>query len=134
MCIFCKIINKEIPGKIVYETKETIAFLDLSQATKGHTLVLPKRHFNNMLETDMAVWTELASTVKTLSNAIYKAFNPKGINILNNTLEGAGQTVMHTHIHIIPRYENDGINIDLKNNEGLYNLDEIKDNIIKNIG
>ena len=104
-CIFCKIINKEIPGKIVYEDDECMAFLDLSQATYGHTLVIPKKHYANILEVDDETLAHVMKIVKNLANQIVEKLDAKGVNVLTNTNEVAGQTVHHFHIHILPRYD-----------------------------
>ena len=100
-CIFCKIINKEIPGKIVYEDDECMAFLDLSQATYGHTLVIPKKHYANILEVDDETLAHVMKIVKNLANQIVEKLDAKGVNVLTNTNEVAGQTVHHFHIHIL---------------------------------
>ena len=105
MCIFCKIINGEIPSYKVYEDENFLAFLDISQATIGHTLVIPKKHYENIFE--LPEGSNIFSIVTKLAKAIKKATNVQGVNILNNNGEIAGQTVKHFHIHIIPRYEND---------------------------
>lgn len=132
-CIFCKIANKEIPSSVVYEDDNTIAILDLSQANKGHTLVMPKKHYANILEVPADVWQSVTNTALKVAKAIDKAFNPDGINILNNCKEAAGQTVMHLHVHIIPRFNDDGIDIKLSNNDGKFNLAEISESIKKNL-
>lgn len=112
-CIFCKIANKEIPGKIVYEDDLCLAFLDLSQTTNGHTLVVPKTHYQNILDVDKEVLSHLIKVTKKLTNQIITNLDAKGANVLTNANEVAGQTVMHFHIHIIPRYnETDQIKID----------------------
>lgn len=111
-CIFCKIANKEIPGKIVYEDDVCMAFLDLSQVTDGHTLVIPKKHYASILEVDDDVLMHMSVVAKNLANKIVEKMGAKGCNILSNANEVAGQTVHHFHIHIIPRYEeNEGIKI-----------------------
>ena len=98
-CIFCKIINKEIPGKIIYEDDVCIAFLDLSQATYGHTLVIPKKHFENILEVDAQTLAHVMQVTQNLAKQIVEKLNAKGLNILTNTNEVAGQTVHHFHVH-----------------------------------
>ena len=90
-CIFCKIINKEIPGKIIYEDDVCIAFLDLSQATYGHTLVIPKKHFENILEVDAQTLAHVMQVTQKLAKQIVEKLNAKGLNILTNTNEVAGQ-------------------------------------------
>jgi len=120
MCIFCQIINGEIPSSVVYEDEKTIAILDISQVTKGHTLVIPKKHYENLFELEDEEAIHYFKVVKKLSEEIYKKTNAKGLNILNNTNEIAGQTVNHLHFHIIPRYdENDALSINFGQSEKL---------------
>ena len=125
-CIFCKIANKEIPGKIVYEDDLCLAFLDLSQTTNGHTLVVPKTHYQNILDVDKEVLSHLIKVTKKLTNKIITNLDAKGANVLTNANEVAGQTVMHFHIHIIPRYnETDQIKIDFTDRSQEVDLDNI---------
>lgn len=129
-CIFCKLANGEIPTKVVYEDDICTAFMDLSQVTPGHTLVVPKQHVKNILECDEATAGKLFEAVTKISKKIVTALNANGCNILSNANEAAGQTVMHFHIHIIPRYdENDGFKPSFENNEGKFNTDEIYEKI-----
>ena len=114
MCIFCKIVNGEIPSYKVYEDDSYLAFLDISQATIGHTLVIPKKHYENIFE--LPEDSKIFQIVTKLSKAVKKATNAQGVNILNNNGEAAGQTVKHFHIHIIPRYENDNFTINFPSN------------------
>lgn len=104
-CIFCKIGNHEIHGKIVYEDDVCMAFLDLSQATDGHTLVIPKQHFDHVLDVDDETLAHMMKVVKKVALHIQEKMNAKGFNIITNMNEVAGQSVKHFHIHIIPRYE-----------------------------
>ncbi len=128
MCIFCQIVEGSIPSEKVYEDDNLLAILDIAQTTKGHTLVLPKKHSNNFLEMDEKEYMNLMNKVQVLSKRIIKNLNAKGCNILINTNKEAGQTVMHSHVHIIPRYdENDSINISFKENK--YDLNEILEKI-----
>ena len=125
-CIFCKIANKEIPGKIVYEDDLCLAFLDLSQTTNGHTLVVPKTHYQNILDVDKEVLSHLIKVTKKLTNQIITNLDAKGANVLTNANEVAGQTVMHFHIHIIPIYnETDQIKIDFTDRSQEVDLDNI---------
>ena len=111
MCIFCKIIEKSIPATILYEDQTVIAFLDISQTTRGHTLVVPKEHFADIEDIDDDTLAHLIKVVKKLSVKIKTKMGANGINILNNNGLAAGQTVEHLHFHIIPRYdEHDGFN------------------------
>ena len=104
-CIFCKIIAGEIPASKVYEDDQVLAFLDISQVTPGHTLVVPKQHFRNLLEMDADSTSQLFSRVPDIARKVMKVTKAKGMNILNNNEEIAGQTVFHTHVHLAPRYE-----------------------------
>lgn len=106
-CIFCKIAAGEIPSAKVYEDEYVYAFLDLSQVTKGHTLVIPKQHAKNIYETPEEVASALYARVPKIANGIKDAFQPVGLNILNNNEEPAGQSVFHLHLHLIPRYGKD---------------------------
>lgn len=125
-CIFCKIANKEIPGKIIYEDDICISFLDLSQTTDGHALVVPKKHYKNILEVDDDVLGHLIKVTKKLANQIVTNLNASGVNILTNANEAAGQTVMHFHIHIIPRYnQDDQVTIKFTDRSNNVNLDDI---------
>ncbi len=110
-CIFCKIVKRELPSNIVYEDEKFIAFLDINPVNEGHTLVIPKKHKKNLLEEDEKILEEYLKIVKKLSLAVKKATNAGGINIINNVESTAGQVIFHTHIHIIPRFENDGIKL-----------------------
>ncbi|OIJ16554.1 HIT family protein [Anaerobacillus alkalilacustris] len=103
-CIFCKIVNGDIPAAKVFENEHVLAFLDISQVSKGHTLVIPKLHQENIFELKPETAKELFSVVPKISNAIKEAYKPLGLNILNNNGEIAGQTVFHYHLHLIPRY------------------------------
>lgn len=131
-CIFCKIANKEIPGKIIYEDDICVAFLDLSQTTNGHTLVIPKKHFKNFLEVDDDTLAHMIKVTKDIANKIVTKLNANGVNILTNANEVAGQTVMHFHLHIIPRYDNnDQIEINFSNRSNEVNLDSLFNQIME---
>lgn len=131
-CIFCKIAKKEIPGKIIYEDDICLAFLDLSQTTNGHTLVIPKTHYKNILEVDDDILAHMLKITKKLANTIVTNLDAKGVNILTNANEIAGQTVMHFHIHIIPRYDQtDKIEINFTDRNKDVDLDDILAKIVK---
>ncbi|MCD7950897.1 MAG: HIT family protein [Erysipelotrichaceae bacterium] len=125
-CIFCKIINHEIPGKIVYEDDICLAFLDLSQTTDGHTLVIPKKHYDHILDVDSDTLGHMMKVVQVVAKNIEDKLGAKGFNIVSNMNEIAGQSVHHFHIHIIPRYsESDGfkaIYTDRSNEVDLQNI------------
>lgn len=127
MCIFCKIANHEIPSKIVYEDDKYLAFLDLSQTTYGHTLVIPKKHSKNIFELDESSF-DIMKVVKKVALILKEKLNPIGINIISNN-ERPLQSVEHFHIHIIPRYEDDNFDIGFKDNSKIYNLDDVLEEI-----
>src|SRR6478736_2229283 len=103
-CIFCKIVNGEIPSAKVFENEHVFAFLDLSQVTKGHTLVIPKVHKENVYELTPEIASHVFQAVPKLTRALKQEYQPIGMNVLNNNGEHAGQSVFHFHIHLIPRY------------------------------
>jgi histidine triad (HIT) family protein len=107
-CIFCKIARKEIPADIVYENSKVIAFLNISPMHAGHTLIIPKQHYVNMLDTPENVLCEIISAAKKIAAAVVKATKADGFNIGMNNFEAAGQFVMHTHLHVMPRFRKDG--------------------------
>lgn len=118
MCIFCKIIAKEIPSSIIYEDEKVIAFLDISQTTRGHTLVVPKEHFANIYSVDEETLNHLIKVVQKLSVKLKSKLDANGINVLNNNELSAGQTIEHLHFHIIPRYDDhDGFSCHFTSNE-----------------
>ena len=106
-CIFCKIIEGEIPSYKIYEDDQVLAFLDISQLTKGHTLVIPKVHNENIFDMSEETARDVFAAVPAIARALEKAFQPKGLNILNNNGKFAGQEVFHYHLHLIPRYDED---------------------------
>lgn len=131
-CIFCKIIKKEIPGKIIYEDDLCLAFLDITQTTKGHTLVIPKKHYQNFLEIDSDTLQSMIVVTQKLAKQIVHKVDASGCNILTNAGISAGQTVMHFHLHIIPRFDDsDTITISFHDNTHNVNLEEIYQEIIK---
>lgn len=112
-CIFCKIVAGEIPASKVYEDDHFLAFLDISQVTPGHTLVIPKRHARNLLEMTPDETADLFNIVSRVTKKVESATQPQGMNIISNMEEIAGQSVFHTHVHILPRYsQEDDLKID----------------------
>ncbi|WP_028781964.1 HIT family protein [Thalassobacillus devorans] len=103
-CIFCKIVAGDIPSAKVYEDEDVYAFLDISQVTKGHTLIIPKTHKKNIYETDAETAGKLFARVPQVAAAIKETYQPIGMNLLNNNEKPADQSVFHLHIHLIPRY------------------------------
>lgn len=111
-CIFCKIVAGEIPASKVYEDDQALAFLDITQVTPGHTLLIPKNHCKNLLDMTAETAAQLFSLVPKLSQGLLKATGATGLNLVNNSEKIAGQTVFHAHIHLLPRFEGgDGLDI-----------------------
>ena len=107
MCVFCEIVKGNIPSSKVYEDEKCLAILDLSQLTRGHTLVMPKVHVDNILEADDETLQHLITVTRNLARTLMDKTGATGCNIINNCNEVAGQSVMHLHFHILPRYGKD---------------------------
>ena len=107
-CLFCLIKNKKSPSAIVYEDENTIAFLDIFPVSEGHTIVIPKNHYDNLEDIPVNELAELFKIVKKLSVLIHKKLKIEGYNILQNNFRAAGQVINHFHVHIIPRSKEDG--------------------------
>jgi len=134
MCIFCKIISGEIPASKIYEDEFVLAFLDISQVTKGHTLIVPKKHCENIycLSDDCA--SKLLVVSKKIATALKHTFNLEGLNLVNNNESLSGQTVNHFHIHLIPRYVGDEFKLEFKQNPPDFNqLKQTQEEILKHL-
>jgi len=107
-CIFCKIASKEIPSEVLYEDANTLAFLDTKPNNPGHTLVVPKTHAANIYNINDVSLTAMMQTVQRMSIAVKKAMAADGINIIMNNDKAAGQIIFHAHVHVIPRFADDG--------------------------
>lgn len=117
-CIFCKIVAGDIPASKVYENDNILAFLDITQVTKGHTLVIPKNHARNLFEMEAEQAAQLFAAVPAIARNLRDKTGAKGLNIISNLEPAAGQTVFHTHIHLLPRFdETDGLTISFETNE-----------------
>ncbi len=110
-CIFCKIVKKEIPASIVYEDSKYIAFLDITPVNKGHTLVIPKEHHEDLLSTSDSILDGMLNVAKKIAKAVLSAVDSKGCNVFFNVGKVAGQAVPHLHLHITPRFEDDGYSL-----------------------
>lgn len=108
-CIFCKIASGQIPCTKIYENDDVIAFFDLHPSNLGHTLVVPKAHFENCAQTDDGALAAAAVVAKKVGAAAMAATGAQGYNVVINCGPAAGQVVMHTHVHVVPRFENDGL-------------------------
>ncbi len=132
-CIFCNIIDGDIPSYKLYEDEHVVAILDISQATKGHTIILTKKHFHNLLVVDPEVFKSIGHAVKIVSKAIEQAYEADGFNILSNCEEAAGQTVFHAHVHVIPRYIGDDVRVTLPNRIEQEDLAQVMEDITSHI-
>lgn len=110
-CIFCKLSNGEIPTNAIYEDDDFKVILDMGPATKGHALILPKEHYANLFELPEEIASKVMVLAKRQATKMKERLNCQGFNLVQNNGECAGQTVMHFHYHLIPRYENDNQNI-----------------------
>ena len=110
-CIFCKIVSGEIPSHKVYEDNWSLAFLDIAPSSYGHTLVIPKDHFENIYTLPDETLARLALSAKKVAVAVKNATLCDGVNLIMNNEKNAGQIIFHAHIHIIPRKENDGLKL-----------------------
>ncbi len=108
-CIFCQIIAGKLPAKVVYEDDHTLAFLDINPLSRGHTLVVPKAHSTDIFDTEDATLGALAVSTKKVAAVVRQAMNAPAVNLLNANGSMAGQTVFHLHLHIVPRYQGDGL-------------------------
>lgn len=132
-CIFCKISQGEIPSAKVYEDDVVYAFLDISQVTKGHTLIIPKQHVESVFDYNSQLAQDVLSRIPKIAHALQKAFpDMKGLNILNNNGSVAYQTVFHSHWHLLPRYqEEEGFAIKFDNNSDSYTDEEFQQRAAK---
>ena len=110
-CIFCKIVRGEVPSFKVYEDEHTLAFLDIHPVHPGHTLVIPKEHAATIFDISAESWAQVQETVRKTASAIEKGTAADGVNLLMNNREHANQMVHHAHVHLIPRFKNDGLNL-----------------------
>ncbi len=124
-CIFCKILAGEIPSTAVYEDDDFKAVLDVNPAARGHVIILPKNHAANIYELPDEDASKIMVVAKKIATAIEKAYRCDGVNILQNNGEAAGQTVFHLHVHVIPRFKGDTVNIGWKQGDMPEDLDAI---------
>lgn len=124
-CIFCKIVKNKIPSYKIYEDKKTFAFLDINPLTLGHTLVIPKKHYENIFDCKDKVLADCMKTIQKISLHYKETLNCTGINILQSSGKSAQQEVLHIHFHIIPRYEEDGLKLVNKTTEIKEDINEL---------
>ena len=132
-CIFCKIVAGQVPCTKLYEDEDVLAFLDINPVTYGHTLVISKEHYSTFLSTPKAIMNKVMNVAQRIGQVQIEQLGAKGVNILINSYEAAGQVVPHFHVHVIPRYTaKDGYRLEFKELKDV-NLpkvaEEIKDNL-----
>ena len=108
-CVFCRIMKKEIPASVVYEDEHTLAFMDLGQVNPGHVLVALKAHAENIYALEDAQAAAVFRSAARVARAIRAAFAPQGLSVYQANGAPAGQTVLHLHIHLVPRHDGDGM-------------------------
>ena len=108
-CVFCRIVAKEIPATLVHEDEHTLAFMDIGQVNPGHVLVAVKHHAENIYALEDAQAAAVFRAAAKVARAIRGAFEPQGLSVYQANGAAAGQTVLHLHIHLVPRYEGDGM-------------------------
>ena len=123
--VFCKIIAGEIPCHKLYEDEDVLAFLDISQVTKGHALVISKEHYDNFLATPQEVMHKVMDVAQRIGQVEIKMFGAQGVNILTNSYPAAGQCVMHFHVHVVPRYNKEDLVMQHADNSNKFDLDAI---------
>jgi histidine triad (HIT) family protein len=104
-CIFCKIAQKQVPGSLVFEDEKVMAFLDIKPLNEGHTLVIPKEHYENVFDIPRELLAHVHGVTKQVALAVKKATGADGISIIQQNGKAAGQDIFHLHVHVIPRYE-----------------------------
>jgi histidine triad (HIT) family protein len=108
-CIFCKIVSGDIPTKKIYEDDQYFAFLDIFPANRGHSLVIPKNHYADIHSMPAEVYGGIAATAKKVADLLQSKLNSEGTTIFQMNKEAGWQTVFHAHMHVIPRWSNDGL-------------------------
>lgn len=132
-CVFCKIIKKEIPANIVYETKSILVLLDSNPISKGHMLIIPKKHYIDIYDIEKGTLKEIIIVSKKIAESVKKSLNAFAVNILHASGKEAQQSVFHFHLHLIPRYKNDNLNTWPKSNYKEDNFNEVKNKIKENL-
>ena len=108
-CLFCKIVEGSVPSRKVFENDDCYAFLDIFPAAKGHTLVIPKKHFTDIHEADAQSYASVAAAAKEVADLLHVRLGSDGMTIFQMNREAGWQTVFHLHMHVIPRWDNDGL-------------------------
>tara|TARA_B100001971_G_C18005000_1_gene439335 strand:+ start:341 stop:748 length:408 start_codon:yes stop_codon:yes gene_type:complete len=130
-CLFCKIVKGELPSSKIYEDEDTLAFLDLFPVNKGHSLVIPKEHYETIFDVPSDILSKVSSVMKNVADAVKKGVNADGISIAQSNGKDAGQVIPHIHFHVMPRFKDDGLKLwpQGKYEEG--EMDKFKEDISK---
>ena len=130
-CLFCKIVKGELPSSKIYEDEDTLAFLDLFPVNKGHSLVIPKEHYETIFDVPSDILSKVSPVMKNVADAVKKGVNADGISIAQSNGKDAGQVIPHIHFHIMPRFKDDGLKLwpQGKYEEG--EMDKFKEDISK---
>ena len=123
-CLFCRIVRREIPAKLVHEDDHTVAIMDIHPWTRGHALVIPRKHSTDLHEISEGELEHTMQAAKRLAGKVRDHLGADGVNLLNSTGQAAWQTVFHFHVHVIPRYQDDPLELPVRPQEG--DPDEIK--------
>lgn len=134
-CIFCKIVKKEIPATVIYEDDDLLVFMDIGPIIKGHALVIPRNHYDPVMETPDEIVAKLHITAKKIAIAQMNAFGADGVNIIQNNGKASGQEVEHIHVHVIPRFGDDGHhwNWNAKKYDDFDEMNELADKLRKTL-
>ena len=130
-CLFCKIVKGELPSSKIYEDEDTLAFLDLFPVNKGHSLVIPKEHYETIFDVPSDILSKVSPVMKNVADAVKKGVNADGISIAQSNGKDAGQVIPHIHFHVMPRFKDDGLKLwpQGKYEEG--EMDKFKEDISK---
>ena len=130
-CIFCKIVNKEIPAFILHEDDDFIVILDRFPLSSGHSLIIPKKHAEDVYSLDSDILAKALPLAKEIAGRLKAALDFDGLNIIQNNQAAAGQSVFHFHIHLVPRWEGDNVPIRFAGSDvGVEALEEIREKIV----
>ncbi|MEK7574887.1 MAG: HIT family protein [Patescibacteria group bacterium] len=132
-CIFCKIIAGELPSSRVYEDADVLAFLDIKPVNPGHTLVIPRKHFESIHDTPDELMAKMIVVSKKIASTIQKKLGAEGVNIGMNNGKAAGQIVFHAHIHVMPRYSRDAFKLWPGKDYGAGERESVAEKIRKNL-
>jgi histidine triad (HIT) family protein len=132
MCEFCRIISGEAKGRILYQDESSVAFFPLNPATIGHTLVVPRVHVADLFEISRESYKALSFATLSVAHAIRRALHPEGMNVINSAGRAATQSVFHLHVHLVPRWAGDGMELKWPDVEKspLFDVDEVAQRII----